>query len=32
LATVNRYLAISWAWTGAGSGQSATFTVAFARA
>ena len=32
LTTVNRYLAISWAWTGAGSGQSATFTVAFARA
>lgn len=30
--TVNRYLAISWAWTGAGAGQSATFTVAFARA
>jgi hypothetical protein len=30
--TVNQYLAISWAWTGAGSGQSATFTVAFARA
>lgn len=30
--TVNRYLAISWAWTGAGTGQSATFTVAFARA
>jgi hypothetical protein len=32
LTTVNRYLAISWAWTGAGAGQSATFTVAFARA
>ena len=30
--TVQQYLAISWAWTGAGSGQSATFTVAFARA
>lgn len=30
--TVNRYLAMSWAWTGAGSGQSATFAVGFARA
>jgi hypothetical protein len=29
--TVNRNLAISWAWTGAGSGTSATFVVGFAR-
>lgn len=30
--TVNRHLAASWAWTGSGSGQSATFMVGFARA
>lgn len=29
--TVNRYLASSWAFTGAGAGQSATFMVGFAR-
>ena len=29
--TVQRNLAISWAWTGSGSGQSATFVVGFAR-
>ena len=30
--TVNRYLAMAWAWTGSGSSQSATFMVGFARA
>lgn len=28
---INRYLAISWAWTGSGSGQTATFAVGFYR-
>jgi len=28
---IERYLAVSWAWTGAGAGQSATFTVGVAR-
>jgi hypothetical protein len=30
--TVNRYLASSWSWGGAGSGQSARFLVGFVRA
>lgn len=29
--TIPRYLSITWAWTGAGSAQSATFAVGFAR-
>lgn len=28
---IERYLAVSWAWTGSGSDQSATFAVGFAR-
>jgi hypothetical protein len=28
---INRYLAVSWAWTGAGAGPSATFAVGFCR-
>ncbi len=28
--TINRYVSISWAWTGAGTGQSATFFVGVA--
>jgi hypothetical protein len=28
---IERYLAISWAWTGAGAAQTATFAVGFAR-
>jgi len=30
--TVNRYISCAWAWTGAGSGQSVTFALGFARA
>jgi hypothetical protein len=30
--TVNRYLAASWAFTGAGAAHTATFVVGFARA
>lgn len=29
--TINRYLRVTWSWTGSGSGQSATFTVGVAR-
>lgn len=29
--TINRYMAVTWAWTGAGTGQSITFAVGAAR-